>query len=209
MLARAHRLIGWGWATVLALALLSTTFAGEVTGKFGEGPVHVRPWMQVHDVAIGLPHLLAVALLWFGSLRLPSSRTQRVALGCFTLALVAMVAQLLIPVVSGGPWDPRAPEVRALRLTVFAPSALRAVGCAALAAVVVRSPKARVAICALLGIDAALVIWKWALTPKAVVAFIHPFCAMPIGLLPWVIASGVFFTQLGTPGRGRRASATD
>jgi hypothetical protein len=185
------RLIAWGWALGLGLALAAAAFADEVAGHFGGGPVHVRPWMQGYNLAINLCQLLSLALLIAGALGLPPGRARRVAWLSLALAASLVLAMLLFPLWwGGGPWAPDAPQVKALRVLVFAPSLLRTLGLAAAATALYGWNRV---LLSLLFLDAALVAWKWAATPRAVMAFVHPFSAEPLGLLPWAAATAIFF----------------
>jgi len=209
MSSRGHRLVAWGWAAATALALLSTAFAGEVAGRFGGGPVLLRSWMQGYNLVIGGLHLVTLSLLALGSARAPAGWARRAALTAFVLAALAAAALLLLPVVrGGGPFAPDAVEVRALRALVFAPSLLRAVGCAALALALFRSHTASYVIAGLLALDGALVIGKWMATPRAVMACVHPYCGAPLGLLPWLLASALFLALMRVTSPSARSPTT-
>jgi hypothetical protein len=207
MPSRGHRLVAWGWAAATALGLLSTAFAGEVAGRFGVGAVLLRPWMLGYNFVVGGLHLLTLLLLLLGAARLPSGIAQRAALATFGAAALAAAALLLLPLWRGaGPFAQDAVEVRMLRALVFAPSLLRALGCAALALALFRSHTASYVICGLLALDAALVIWKWTSTPRAVMACVHPYCGAPLGLVPWLLASALFLALLRDAARRGRAA---
>jgi hypothetical protein len=185
-----RRLIAWGWVSALGLALATTAFADDVIGHFGGAPIRIRPWMGTYNLAINLCQLLVLAPLIAGALRLPRGRGQRLALAAFTLAALVIVTMLLFPLVRGtGPWDPDAGDVRILRALVFAPSLLRGVGLALAAAAILRAP---VVVLSLQAVDVALILAKWIFTPRAVMACMHPFCAAPLGLLPWLAATAAF-----------------
>jgi hypothetical protein len=201
-----QRLVAWGWAAATALALLSTRFAGEMAGRFGGGPVLLRPWLQSYNLVVGGLNLVTLMVLALGSARVESGAARRVALAAFVAASFFGAALLLLPLVrGGGPFAPDALEVRALRVMVFAPSLLRAVGCAALTLALFRSHTASYVILGLLAADAGLVAWKWAATPHAVLACVHPYCGAPLGLVPWLLASALFLALLSGSTRANPA----
>jgi hypothetical protein len=191
----------------LALVLAATTFAGELEGRFGDGLVRLRPWMETYNLAIGGLHLLVLAILLTGALRLAAGPAQRIAVVAFLLAVLAAAGMLVAPRLLGeGPWRPDGREMKVLRVLVFAPGALRTVGCAALVVALFPRRRAAWAILLLLSVDLSLMAWKWTTTPRAVIASVHPFAARPLGVVPWLVASALFFWLLRASRRVYAAS---
>src|SRR5437867_10763066 len=113
---RGHRLVGLGWAALAALALISTAFAREVEGRFGDGAIRIRPWMQNYNFALGLAHLSALTLLAWGAFRSGA----RAAFLVISLAALAVVGMLLHPLLfGGGPFVAEGSQAQILKILVF------------------------------------------------------------------------------------------
>src|SRR4051794_13963124 len=123
---QGHRLVAWGWAAAAGLSLMAIAFAGDVEGRFADGAIKIRPWMQRYNLILGLAHAAALSLMALGGLRIG----RRWAFVSLSLATAAVMALLLFP---AGPFAPDGNGTRALRILVFAPSVLRSLGCLALA----------------------------------------------------------------------------
>jgi hypothetical protein len=213
------RLVFWGWALLIFLCLGSLSLANLMSGSYGSGEILIRPWMQTYNHVLLLFHLLVILSVLFGAILVDRfSRTTKGnvvrlgAIGCFGLTVFCFIAMSLFPYVTEpGPWQHDASEVAWMRVLVFLPLVTRGMGWIFLIMVLVEPhvrPKGRVpswwfrVLVGLAMLDLGLSVWKWAITPKAVIAVFHPYVTQPIYLLPWCVAGIIFLIGV----RARRAT---
>jgi hypothetical protein len=213
------RLVFWGWALLIFLCLGSLSLANLMSGSYGSGEILIRPWMQTYNHVLLLFHLLVILSVLFGAILVDRfSRTTKgnvVRLGaivCFGLTALCFIAMSLFPYVTEpGPWPHDASEVAWMRVLVFLPLVTRGIGWIFLIMVLVEPgvrPGGRAAsggytlLVGLAVLDVGFAVWKWAVTPKAVIAVFHPYVTQPIYLLPWCVAGIIFLIGV----RARRAT---
>ncbi|MCP4197338.1 MAG: hypothetical protein GY762_09320 [Proteobacteria bacterium] len=198
------RLIFWGWGLLIFLCLGSLSLANLMSGSYGSGEILIRPWMQTYNNVLLLFHLLVILSVLLGAI-LVDGFSQTVkgsvmrfgAIVCFGLSATCFIAMSLFPhLAEPGPWKHDATEVAWMRVLVFLPLVTRATGLVLLIMAIV-PPTTRSKGSAQRGwyrvlvgfatLDVGLSVWKWAITPKAVIAVFHPFVTQPMYLVPWCV----------------------
>ncbi len=193
----AHRrLLVAAWVGTTVLALGSIFFGGEVAGNFAGHAVRVRPWMVTYNLVVDTAQLVSLSLFTVTAASMTRGRGRTTALVAFSIGVALVLAQMAVPLWLGsGPWPPGTVPLQIDRALIFSPSVLRALGAGALAIVLVED-RFGVAIALLLLGDAVLVVIRWATTPTAVMAVVHPYCTSPWGLLPWLAATLLLLWRL-------------
>jgi hypothetical protein len=122
------------------------------------------------------------------------------------ITILGFFAMLLFPYLAEpGPWKHDSKEVAMMRLLVFLPLVMRGVGWGLLVMALTQSniiPKGNVprwwyvTLVGLVTLDLGLTVWKWATTPKAIIAILHPHMTQPVYLIPWCMGGVLFLVIL-------------
>jgi hypothetical protein len=219
-----QHLLLWSWALLTLLCIGGAQLARELDGNFAGGAITIRDWMRFYNAVLLTNHAVLLLACLVGVLLSADPRDDRPArvarlasAGCFGGALLLCGAMLAFPLWAGsGPFTPGSTPVRLLRVLVFAPLVLRTLGWGLFVAAFARSlgeHQPAVRACArvllvLVGADLVVGIWKWAATPRAVIALLHPLATEPRPLAAWVFASLLFLLLFGARlfGRSPRTS---
>ncbi len=198
---------------LILLCAAGIPLAGMVIGSFAGGPVEIRSWMRVHNTVILGCHLVVLAGLlrgtWPALAGAAPGREQRlaraVARPLLLCTLAPLLGMLLFPLVLGsGPWPAGDPAIGLLRVLVFAPGVLRALALAALGLALVPAPRrprpwqrpVGAVVALLFAADLCLCVHRWASTPRAVMALLHPLSGQPLLMVPWFVAALLLFSLL-------------
>ncbi len=190
------------------LCLGGLTLADLMEGSYGTGEILVRPWMHTYNNVLSTIHLLIMLCLLVGvALADGFSRGNRIkalrwsAMVFLGVTALCFLTMLLFPhLANPGPWKHGSTEVATMRILVFLPLVTRDVGWGLLVMALFQPgnmPRWWVVILVgLVTLDLGLSVWKWATTPKAVIALFHPFITEPAYLIPWCVGGVLFLIMV-------------
>ena len=202
----------WGWTCLIILCLAGVPLTRDMIGGYGHGKIFIQPFMTLYNTVILTAHLLGLGLVTAGALFLRNHAESRLARWCgraalamlgFTLA--TLLAMLAAPWWMGsGPWPSDSLQVATMRTLVYLPGVTRTLAWGLMILALVQGHIARgggvprwryYLLLGLVALDLGLAIWKWSITPKAVIALLHPLAIEPLYMVPWV-GGGVLFVVM-------------
>jgi hypothetical protein len=210
---RGPRLLLWGWTCLIILCLAGIPLTKDMIGVYGRGKIFIQPFMTLYNTVILTAHLLGLGLVTAGALFLRNHAESRLAKGSgraalamlgFTLA--TLLAMLLVPWWMGsGPWPPDSLQVATMRTLVYLPGVTRTLAWGLMIVAMVQGHMTRggavprwryFLLLGLVALDLGLTIWKWIITPKAVIALLHPLSMEPLCMAPWILGGVLFVLML-------------
>jgi len=207
------RLLLWGWTCLIILCLAGVPLTKDMIGAYGRGKIFIQPFMTLYNTVILTAHLLGLGLVTAGALFLRNhaeSRlvkwTGRAALAMLGFTLATLLTMVLVPWWMGsGPWPTDSLQVETMRTLVYLPGVTQSLAWGLMIVALVRGHLARggavprwrtYLLLGLVALDLGLAIWKWTVTPKAVIALLHPLSMEPLYMVPWLGGGVVFVLML-------------
>ena len=185
-------LVGW-LLLLLFVAAGAPLLAGSI-GEYSGADVVLRPWMVTSGTLVASVHLLALALLTFGS--------RGVVRATIGLSCAIVACQIAAPwVIGSGPHASDSSALTVFTALVFLPLLVRDVGWGLMAWRVRTRWNWLLAVFAC-G-DAVITIIVWARTPIAVMTRPHAVMALSPLLLPFVLGGISLLVLLAMSGAGK------